>query len=516
MSNQNHFTKFRLLSITTSSFLLLWFFFDTNLAKTTLLKELGVQDSKVLAYILIPMILFFLMECLLEYSKEEEYKMQSGIQLLFVFAFSISSLVISYPKLIIDTFLHETTRYDLIIPVICAFFSSISAFFLRIFLEINVVFYRFRKTIMIKQVVTLIILSTLTLSCIAILWLLSLNTEIISFSLRYTLFCIIFFLIFFIMTPKQKLYDRAAMRWLSKKSEYLDRNVELSEYAASSDLKKEGPGPSQTKHKEVMKIINKTIDDSRKGLRPRFQFIKDIKFKHEDSHLVPEKMEDDDFVLRVKIYHKRTQEVVESTDVKFKYFESACKEIKVQDIGNDRKGYFTSIGLKAFYLQCYFEDDPDELLFRIVGLSPINEIQDFVNKRNPNINYKAENGWTPLLVASANGRFDVVDYFLKKAADPNLSNKLGAAPLSYAAWYGNKAICSLLLKYGADVNQRDMDGATPLIRATINGHNSIVKLLLENDANCQISDSRKQTALFYAEKHKYGDIRKLLINATGN
>ncbi len=122
----------------------------------------------------------------------------------------------------------------------------------------------------------------------------------------------------------------------------------------------------------------------------------------------------------------------------------------------------------------------------------------------------AEGGWTPLLIATANGHIETVKYLLQKAVDPDIANKLGASPLLYAAWYGNELNCKILINLWCYVNQQDMQGHTPLIKVAIRGHSAVAKFLFESGANAELLDGNQKTVLSYAEEGKYDDIARLL------
>ena len=513
MSNPNSFTKFRILCLISAGLLFLWFFFDTDLSKSPLLKDLGLQNSQILSYILVALIFFFLLESILEYNKVKvESDWQSIFQLIFIIVFSISALLTSYPKLVINTILHETTRKDLIIPIITAAISSVGAINLRIYIEIAHVFYKFRKRLLPTQWIELIVFGFITLFGIAALTFLSSNIPLVNFASRYIIFIMVFIFLFFTFTPKKKLYNENNLAKLSKLNQHLDRQVEVTEYISSLGLKK--IEDNKKFHKKIMNVIDKQRKNERKDLRYRCELLEEVKFHLVGNHFEPQPMEDEIKVLRVKLVRTDKDEVLKSTDVKFKYFKSACKEIQAPNIKSDIKSILHEIALKALNIQTLNENDPNELLMEISDRGPLSDLKELVTKRNPDINFIAESGWTPLLIAVANGRKEIVEYLLKKAADPNIANKLGASPLSFAAWYGIEQICRILVNYGANVNHQDMDGNTPLMNSAVMGHGSIAKFLLENGANPQLLDKKQNTALYYAEKNKYGDIARILRKQT--
>ncbi len=73
-----------------------------------------------------------------------------------------------------------------------------------------------------------------------------------------------------------------------------------------------------------------------------------------------------------------------------------------------------------------------------------------------------EKGWTPLIVASYAGAYDVVNWLLKKGASPLRANNKGTTPLMYAkdAYFSGRCRHTffLLLKNAADLDAYDHSG----------------------------------------------------------
>ena len=105
----------------------------------------------------------------------------------------------------------------------------------------------------------------------------------------------------------------------------------------------------------------------------------------------------------------------------------------------------------------YNEDDNMDLLFASYH-GDLAEIVYLFYKSIPNVNVKGNNNVTPLILASQQGKLDVVEYLLKK---------------------------------GARVNDVMTDGKTALLMACKNGHTEIVKRLMEKGANQFLKSSGK-------------------------
>lgn len=133
-------------------------------------------------------------------------------------------------------------------------------------------------------------------------------------------------------------------------------------------------------------------------------------------------------------------------------------------------------------------------------------------KQKPDVNEKAEAGWTPLLFAAAQGYPRIVRMLLEAGANPEICNLRGITPLTFGARYGNLDVCKNLLEFGADVDAPDqgIEGNTALMWASYNGNFGLVRMLLKAKANPLIKSRKGQTALDMAQDNGHGEIAKLL------
>lgn len=510
--NEGLLSKYRIISIASSGFLILWYFFDANISKINFLKDLGLQNQQIISYILVVIITFCIVESLIEYTKNQNKSWQSNAQLLIIIIIPILSLTISYPKLIENTFLKSTDRLDLLIPILTSFFSSIVALALCFEINFFIVFYKLRKTVLPIHIIFFVLYSVLLILGIAAISLFNGKNAVNEFPLRYFIYGISFLISFISLSPKEKIFSENQLDWLEKKSASLDRAVEVSEYVSSlrkplSHLKKKG-------HKKIMKTIRMGDTEQRKANFLRFITIEEISFKETGDHVTPiaKGVKDDDPVIKVNTVNKNTGEIIESVDVKFKYVKMACEQPSKLIYGNDIKGFLNPIAARAHSIHLFHESNPNDLMldFAHVGDEVLNNLKELVKARNPDINYHNPDGWTALLLAVANGEEKTADYLLNKAADPNIATKHGATPLHFASKYGNYYLCKLLLNYHADANKRDIDGKTPLMLAAMFGHNAIIKLLIQYGADVRLVDNQEKSALTYATEGKYGTICKQL------
>lgn len=119
---------------------------------------------------------------------------------------------------------------------------------------------------------------------------------------------------------------------------------------------------------------------------------------------------------------------------------------------------------------------------------------------------------TPLHVAAANGRKELVPTLLSTGIDVNARDQDGRTPLHRAAEGGFDEITEMLMAAGADVNARDVAGKTPLHKAnSIN----LIKSLVAKGARSDIQDTSGYTPLDLAVEKQGSGIARALLDAGG-
>lgn len=122
---------------------------------------------------------------------------------------------------------------------------------------------------------------------------------------------------------------------------------------------------------------------------------------------------------------------------------------------------------------------------------------------DPNAGVTAEccRGWTPLMIAAAEGHEAVVAALLDAGAGPNATNGLGRTALMYASSSGFTAIVKALLARGANPNvvPTDDHGWTALMAAARAGRVETVQALLSGGADPDLKDKDGNTALALAQ-----------------
>lgn len=106
------------------------------------------------------------------------------------------------------------------------------------------------------------------------------------------------------------------------------------------------------------------------------------------------------------------------------------------------------------------------------------------------------------------GHLAVVELLLKhKKIDVKQAANDGSTPLYIASQKGQSAVVELLLKHEKiDVNQAENQGATPFFIASVYGHSAVVKLLLSNEADSTLRTAKGNTPLLIAEDQNHTEI----------
>ena len=101
------------------------------------------------------------------------------------------------------------------------------------------------------------------------------------------------------------------------------------------------------------------------------------------------------------------------------------------------------------------------------------------------VSYTDKEGRTPLILAAADNRADLIELFTKAGASPDSTthDKYQVTALGSAAGFGNVAAVQALIAAGATVEKPAADGYTPIAGALSFEHTEVIKLLLQAGAN---------------------------------
>lgn len=123
--------------------------------------------------------------------------------------------------------------------------------------------------------------------------------------------------------------------------------------------------------------------------------------------------------------------------------------------------------------------------------------------RGINLEAKANNGDSALMIAAFKGNKPAVEKLLAKGAEVN---RPGWTALHYAAAVGSTEIVQLLLDKSAYIDAESPSKMTPLMMAAANGHIYTVKLLHDEGADATLKNSAGMTAIDIAARADHKDI----------
>lgn len=118
---------------------------------------------------------------------------------------------------------------------------------------------------------------------------------------------------------------------------------------------------------------------------------------------------------------------------------------------------------------------------------------------NRNLNYRFDDGQTPLHLAAIQGHTSITKYLLENNAFTNVQDSSGATPLHEAVRYGHTKIAKLLLDAGAQVDAKDNLGKTPVLLIMPQEQRAeLYSLLINYKANIRVKDMYGDTVLHTA------------------
>jgi len=129
---------------------------------------------------------------------------------------------------------------------------------------------------------------------------------------------------------------------------------------------------------------------------------------------------------------------------------------------------------------------------------------------------KDERGWTPLMIAAANGKEILTRLLIHSGARLAARDVNGFTPLHWAAFKGMGNIVKLLLSKEVDVDSQSKFKWTPLMQACTRGHLDVCSTLVSAGANLDLANAEGLTALQMASgKGFHGIVELLLANGAG-
>jgi ankyrin repeat protein len=130
-------------------------------------------------------------------------------------------------------------------------------------------------------------------------------------------------------------------------------------------------------------------------------------------------------------------------------------------------------------------------------------IDVLLDARGIDLEKKAKNGDTALMIACYKGNKPVVEALLARDVEVN---RPGWTPLHYAAATGQNDIVQLLLDKSAYIDAASPNKTTPLMMAALNNHIYTIKLLLDEGADATLRNEKGLNAIDIAEMNGFTDI----------
>jgi len=123
--------------------------------------------------------------------------------------------------------------------------------------------------------------------------------------------------------------------------------------------------------------------------------------------------------------------------------------------------------------------------------------EDFVklmHGKGAALDYANENGKTPLMIAIAFQRHNLIAYLIENGADLKALDGQGMSMLHIACWFGHLEVLENLVKQkvllDTHIETRDNDQRTPLLVASFRASAAVCQLLQSVGANCSVEDKR--------------------------
>jgi len=148
------------------------------------------------------------------------------------------------------------------------------------------------------------------------------------------------------------------------------------------------------------------------------------------------------------------------------------------------KSFLLIIGFLAISLLKCLADDLDASLFMAIEKGDSAAVKDLLAK-GARVDARNELGWTPLIVAVKEDRFEIVSNLVEKGADVNArsTSTVGSAVLCFAASAGDLKVIQFLLDHSADIEIQSKNGTTPLYAAVTEKKLDVARFFLAKGAD---------------------------------
>lgn len=150
-------------------------------------------------------------------------------------------------------------------------------------------------------------------------------------------------------------------------------------------------------------------------------------------------------------------------------------------------------------------------LMNAVMQEHVSEVRQILARSTGQVNARIGNA-SPLLLACANDKTEILRLLLEAGADVTATYDLGVTPLLFCVMRDKPDAVRLLLKHGAPVNARDARGVTPLHHAVQEGKLACVSAMLEHGCDVNFQDANGSSAVHAAFGSGNSSVAALLLN----
>lgn len=189
-----------------------------------------------------------------------------------------------------------------------------------------------------------------------------------------------------------------------------------------------------------------------------------------------------------------------------KYFSSLEARRKKQDVWNNIPE------LKRLEIERLGYGFTPQGLIKAVENENMDAIHLFLSS-GVDLEIKDERGWTPLIIAAANGKDRLTQLLIHNGARLMARDVNGFTPLHWAAFKGMSNIVELLIAKEVDIDTQSRFKWTALMQACTRGHLSVCKILVASGANLTLVNSDGASAMQIASDKGFHDIVQLLVTS---